>query len=261
MTLYMIGIGLSSPEDITYKGLQAVEKADFVYLENYTSMLQCKVSDLETFYNKKILLADRNFVEKKADEILEKAIHKNVAFLVVGDVFGATTHTDLYLRAINKGLGVSVINNASIINAVGIVGLELYKFGKTTSLPYPEQSFKPQTAYDAIKTNQQANLHTLILLDIKPDRKMTVNEAINILLDIEEERKEKVFTKNKMIIGCARIGGNFNIKYGRASDLKKEDFGNPLHCLIVPGKLHFIEEEMLELWTIKKKVIKIKNNH
>jgi len=26
----------------------------------------------------------------------------------------------------------------------------------------------------------------------------------------------------------------------------KEDFGKPPHCLIVPGKMHFLEEEFLD---------------
>jgi diphthamide biosynthesis methyltransferase len=28
----------------------------------------------------------------------------------------------------------------------------------------------------------------------------------------------------------------------------KEDFGPPPHCLIIPGRLHFIEEEALAQW-------------
>jgi len=77
---------------------------------------------------------------------------------------------------------------------------------------------------------------------------MTVNEAIKILLDIEDKRKEKVFTKDTMILGCARLGGDYKIKYGKAKDLEKENFGKPLHCIIIPGKLHFIEEEALNNW-------------
>lgn len=244
----MIGIGLNDEKDITLKGLEAVKKASHVFLENYTSKLQVPVEKLQSFYGKKIVLADRNMVEKKADEILDKAVENEVAFLVVGDVFGATTHTDLFLRAKEKKIKVNIVNNASILNAIGIVGLELYKFGKTTSLPYPEDNFKPETAYDAIKSNQEAGLHTLVLLDIKPDRNMTVNEAIKIFLEIEHKRKEKVFTKDVKIVGCARIGCDYKIKYGTASELEKEDFGEPLHCIIIPGKLHFIEEEALDIW-------------
>ncbi|MBC8501158.1 MAG: diphthine synthase [Nanoarchaeota archaeon] len=248
MTLYMIGIGLTDEEDITIKGLKAIKEADYVFLECYTSRLQVVMKRLEKFYKKKIILADRDLVEKKADNILDKAKNKEVAFLVVGDVFGATTHTDLFLRAKKKGIKVEIIHNASILTAVGLTGLELYKFGKTTSIPYHEKSFKPETAYDVIEKNRKAGLHTLILLDIKPNRNMSVNEAIKILLEIENKRKEKVFTKNTMVLGCARLGGDYKIKYGKASEIGKEDFGKPLHCLIVPGKLHFVEKEALENW-------------
>ncbi len=34
MVLYMIGIGLNDPKDITVKGLEAVKKCDAVYLES-----------------------------------------------------------------------------------------------------------------------------------------------------------------------------------------------------------------------------------
>lgn len=42
----------------------------------------------------------------------------------------ATTHSDLQLRAVELGIPVKVIHNASIINAVGAVGLQLYRFGE-----------------------------------------------------------------------------------------------------------------------------------
>ena len=87
------------------------------------------------------------------------------------------------------------------------------------------------------------------LLDIKKDenRYMSLKEAIQTLLEIENKRKENIFTENTLCVGCARIGSDTEmIKSGKASDLLKLDFGGPLHCLIVPGKLHFMEEEALK---------------
>ena len=49
--LYIIGIGLSDEKDISVKGLEAVKKCSKVYLESYTSLLQCSLEDLEKFYN------------------------------------------------------------------------------------------------------------------------------------------------------------------------------------------------------------------
>jgi len=262
----MIGIGLNDKEDITVKGLNAIKKCTRVYLENYTSILQTDKQELESFYGKKIILANRDIVEKNSDEILNDTLENDIAFLVVGDVFGATTHTDLFLRAKEKNIPVKIINNTSILNAIGIVGLELYKYGKTTSIVFPDDNWLPETPYDVIKLNQSLGLHTLCLLDIKvseptkedilkeknvaqKSRFMTVAQAINVLLKIESKRKEKVFIENTMCIGIARIGSDdYKIKYAKASDLLKEDFGAPLHSLIIPGKLHFIEEDMLKLY-------------
>jgi len=251
MTLYFIGLGLCDEKDITVKGLEAVKKCDYVYLEKYTSILQCPVETLERLYHKQIILADREMVEKKADIILTQALTYNVAFLVVGDIFGATTHTDLMLRAKEKNVQCEYIHNVSIINAVGIIGLELYKYGKITSIPFSTESFMPETPYDVIKLNRKEGLHALVLLDLRPDeeRYMTVNQAINYLLHIEHNRKENVFTEDTLCIGCARIGcKDFKIKFGKAKDLMHEDFGKPLHCLIIPGTMHFIEEEALKQW-------------
>lgn len=45
-------------------------------------------------------------------------------------LFRATTHTDIQLRAREKGIPVRVIHNASVMNAVGAAGLQLYRFGE-----------------------------------------------------------------------------------------------------------------------------------
>ena len=140
MTLYMIGIGLWDKKDITAKGLEAIRLCDYVYLEDYTSKMNCTKEELEEFYGKKIKLADRDLVEQRAHEILDKAREHEVAFLVIGDVFAATTHTDIRLRAFKKGIQVKVIHNASVLTALGETGLELYKFGKVTSIPFENEN-------------------------------------------------------------------------------------------------------------------------
>jgi diphthine methyl ester synthase len=270
MALYMIGIGLFDKKDISVKGLELLKTCDFVYLEYYTSIIFSKIEELEIFYGKKILVADRNFVESKAEEtILNNAKTKNVAFLVVGDVFSATTHIDLYLRAKKANIDVRYIPNASIMSAIGIVGLELYKYGKTTSIPFPTGSFISETPYDVIKQNKNAGLHTLCLLDIKvsepseenlkngvtvpePPRFMTVKEALKILLTIENKRGENIIDANTIVIGVARIGSDdFKIISGPVFKIEKAEFGEPLHSLIIPGNLHFIEQEALDLWEKK----------
>ena len=55
----------------------------------------------EKYYEHEVIVADREHVEQASDEIFEDAAENNVALLVVGDPFSATTHTDLALRAKN----------------------------------------------------------------------------------------------------------------------------------------------------------------
>lgn len=250
MSLYLIGIGLNDEKDITIKGLEAVRKCGFVYLETYSSTLACSVADLERFYGKKVIPANRELVEQ-GNEIVDRAAFSDVALLVIGDPLAATTHIDIMLRAKKRGIRFEVINNASILTSVGITGLQIYKFGKTSSVPFPETNFQPVTAYEVLKQNKILGLHTLLILDLKPaDNKfMTVNTAIRILLDIEKKRKEQLFTERTLCVGCARIGRkDFSIRTGTAKELLVYDFGAPPHCLIVPGELHFVEEEAIAMW-------------
>ncbi|MBI3037223.1 diphthine synthase [Candidatus Woesearchaeota archaeon] len=250
MVLYLIGIGLNDEKDISVRGLEVIRSCDAVYLENYSSLLNCSIPDLERFYGKKIVAADRKLVEQ-SEEIVAAAAKKNVALLVIGDPWGATTHIDIMLRCRAKNIPFKVINNASIITAVGITGLQIYKFGKTTSVPYPDKNFRPETAYEVINQNRMLGLHTLLLLDVRPDigKFMTVAEAIDILLEIESKKQQQVFTSETLCVGCARIGsGDFVIKAAAAKELKNFNFGKQPHCLIVPGELHFVEEDALRQW-------------
>jgi diphthine synthase len=250
MALFLIGLGLGDADDITLKGLGLARKADKVYLEIYTSLLNCSAAGLEKVLGKKLILADRELVEQKPEEsILEDAKAGNAALLVPGDPLAATTHADLLLRARKAGIPVKIVHNASILSAVGETGLQLYKFGKTASIPFAENEYMAETPYDVLAENRRIGAHTLVLLDLRPDKNMfmTVNDAIDYLLKLELKLNKNVFTKDTPCIGCARIGAEDRvIRAGKAKDLQKADFGKPVHCLIVPGKMHFIEEEFFD---------------
>ena len=245
--LVLIGIGLAESTDVTVKGLALVKQCEKIYLESYTSQLSCTHDELEKFYGKKIVLADRFFVEG-ARQLLFEAKKEDVALLVIGDPLCATTHWDILQRAKALGIQTKVVHNASVINAVGAMGLQVYKFGKTTSLPFPQEKFEPETAYDVIKGNKSIGAHTLVLLDLRPDENkfMTVNEAIEILKKIERKRNEKVLLPKDWCVGVARLGSvDQKIVAGTVADVSDANFGKPVHALIVPGKLHFLEEEAL----------------
>jgi diphthine synthase len=167
MSLSMIGLGLSDEKDITVKGLEAVQKAKYVYLEMYTAILMISNEKLSEFFGKEVVTADREFVESGCELMIEQSKTEHVAFLVVGDPFCATTHTDLYLRCVKEGVKVDVIHNASIVSAMGCCGVQVYRFGEIISIPFFTETWRPSSFYDKIKENSERNLHTLCLLDIK----------------------------------------------------------------------------------------------
>ena len=155
MTLYLIGIGLADEKDITVKGQEAIKSCDKIYLENYTSLLQCGKENLEKFYGKKITSATREISEQGAEKIVEEAKKSNVAFVVIGDALSATTHIELFRVAKEKEVKVKVVHNASILTAIGVTGLQLYKFGKATSLPFADKIPGLETPYNIILENKK----------------------------------------------------------------------------------------------------------
>lgn len=89
----------------------------------------------------------------------------------------ATTHTDLVIRAREMNIPVKVIHNASIMNAIGACGLQLYNFGQTISIVFFTETWRPDSFYDRVKENHQIGLHTLCLLDIKVKEQSIENMA------------------------------------------------------------------------------------
>lgn len=272
--LHLIGLGLGGAKDVTVKGLEIIRKCDRVYLECYTSVLSARREDLEDFYGRPLLVADRELVEGDADEILPRSPEENVGFLVVGDPFGATTHTDLVLRARERNFQVNVVHNASILTAVGCCGLQLYSYGETVSIPYWSESWRPDSFYEKILSNRRNGLHTLCLLDIKvkeptlesmtkkkkeymPPKFMSVSEAASQLMAILQEKGTKEdsdLTEESLIVGLARVGSEDQRIF--ASSLKEmttSDLGPPLHSMVVPSPtLHPLESEFLAQYMGKR---------
>lgn len=237
MTLYLIGLGLHDEKDITIKGLEAVKKCDKIYLENYTNKLNAPIEDLEKFYSKKITLADRKTVEE-TESILKEAKNKEIALLIIGDVFAATTHIELFIQAKKQNIQVKIINNASVLNAVGITGLSLYNFGKVTTIPRNNKDVK--SPYEVYLKNKELGLHTLFLLDIQGDYLMPAEEAAAYLI-------RQGVKRDTYCVVCGGLGSDDpDIRYVTLENAIVNKFPQ---CLIIPGNLHFKEQEALELFT------------
>ncbi len=247
--LYFIGLGLYDEKDISLKGLEAMKVADVVYAEFYTARLfGTTISALEELSGCEIKILTREQVEEENIPLNEAKI-KNVAFLIAGDPLIATTHTDMMIEAKKMDLETQVIHSSSILSAgPGISGLQAYKFGKVTTIPFPEENYFPHSPYHVIKNNLEQDFHTLVLLDIRAheDRYMTANQGLEYLLKVENERGEGIIREDIIAVALARVGSpNPLVRADKIKNLLNEDFGGPLHSLIIPSKLHFLEAEYL----------------
>ncbi|CAL6013778.1 Diphthine_synthase [Hexamita inflata] len=280
MPLYLIGLGLT-PDSISLKAINIIKNCSKVFLDAYTSILVSyeEMTKLmtEVLNRNDLIQADRTLVERDAGQILNPAKDSDVAFLVVGDALCATTHSDLYLRAVQEGIQVKVLHNASIINAVAGTGLEIYKFGRTISVPFFEEKWKPVSFITKTIENFQMGMHSLLLMDIKTkelDWKLymrgieryqnprymscavccqqfvdvlnTENDedlSVETKQDFEEIRIHAAkagFSVDSKCVACMRVGtDDQKFIYCSIGEMAKlaEHMGAPLHSLVVLGNI------------------------
>ena len=259
--LIFVGLGLYDESDISLKGLHETRNCDKVYAEFYTSrLIGSDKNKIEKIVGKNIKILSREETEK-ADKILESASKEKVVFLVCGDPMMATTHVDLRLRAIESGIATRIIHSSSIVTAVpGLLGLQNYKFGRTTTLAFTEKNYFPTSPYQIIKDNKKMGLHTLVLLDIQAEKNiyMTANEGIGLLLRMEKKFLENIFVEDSIACVVARAGSYDPIVMSNTVDyLRNRDFGPPLHTLVIPGNLHFMEiESLVKIAGLPKEIAK-----
>ena len=248
-SLIFIGLGLYDEKDISLKAVEEIKKCNKIFAEFYTAKLVgTNIKKIEKAIGKNIKVLTRAETEK-GDIIINSAKTQNVCFLTAGDPMTATTHVDLRIRAIKNGIKTKIIHGSSIVTAVpGLLGLQNYKFGRTTTLAYPEGNYFPTSSYEIIFDNKKMGLHTLVLLDIQEDKKryMTANEGLKILLDMEKKVRKKMFNSDSVVCIVARAGSdNPVVRAGTFKELLDFDFGPPLHSIVITGRLHFMEVKAL----------------
>jgi diphthine synthase len=242
--LTFVGLGLYDERSITVEGRDAVRSADRVFAEFYTSrLLGATVEDLESYHGVDIDVRDRAGVERDPEAILRAAADGDAVFLTAGDTMISTTHVDLRLRAEERGIDTRVVHAPTAESAAsGLTGLQNYRFGKATTLPFKYAHGAdglPASVTDAIDDNRERGLHTLVYLDIKVDREeyMTADHAAGLLAPEYGDALGVV---------VARAGSPEPlVAADRISALAERSFGEPLHLLVVPGDLHHIEADAL----------------
>ena len=236
--------------NITIKGVECLRNVDKIYAEFFTSRLFGSSFDaIEELIGQKIEVLVRGEVEEES-KFIQEAKTSDVALITGGDPLIATTHSDFLVRCSKLGIDYEVIHGSSILSsAPAISGLQGYKFGKVTTIPFPDYNFYPKSPYEAIEENLKMDLHTLVLLDIQAhkDRYMTVNQGLEYLMNIHDSlEREGLVDENTLAMGIARVGSkDVCVKAGKISELIDYDFGGPLHCIVIPSKLHIVEAEYL----------------
>jgi diphthine synthase len=247
--LVFVGLGLNDEEGISFRGLEETRKADSVFMELYTSFLpDFSLRRFEALAGKKVaLLLRRDLEDENGEEVLKAAAEGKAVLLVPGDPFVATTHASLRIEAEKRGIRTRIVHGASAISAViGLSGLHNYKFGKTVTIPFPENS--SETPYNVITQNKTRGLHSLCLLDLKTDeqRFLSIKEGLELLLAVELKNHKGTVTSVTLAVGAARVGSTSPaLKADWAGELLAYDFGGPPQSLIFPGELHFMEVEAL----------------
>lgn len=247
---YLVGLGLFDEKDISLKGLECLKNVDKIYAEFFTSRLfGSSFEAIEELIGQKIEVLVRGEVEEE-HKFIDEAETRDVALITGGDPLIATTHSDFIVQCSKKGIDYEIIHGSSILSsAPAISGLQGYKFGKVTTIPFPDYNFYPKSPYEAIEENLKNELHTLVLLDIQAhkDRYMTVNQGFEYLMNINENLEhEGLINEDTLAMGIARVGSkDVCVKAGKISELIDYDFGGPLHCIVIPSKLHIVEAEYL----------------
>ena len=247
--LVFVGLGLNDEKGVSLGGLEETKTADNVFMELYTSLMpDFNLQRFEALCGKRVqLVSRRDLEEENGTVILQAAESGKTVFLVPGDPFIATTHVTLRIDAEKHGVKTRVVHGASIISAiVSLSGLHNYKFGKTVTVPFPDNF--SATPYDVIVQNKKSGLHTLCLLDLKASegKFLSIRDAVVLLSEVEKKKREGAVAADAPALGVARAGSrNPTLKADFVEGIVHFDFGAPPYSLIFPGNMHFMEVEAL----------------
>lgn len=251
--LAFVGLGLDDERGLSDRALERLRHSAEVFAEEYTAVAPPGTLErLAAEIGRPVRRLDRPLLEAEAP-LLEALARGDVALLVVGDPFAATTHIALRLAAERAGHRWRYVPNASVLTAApGFLGLMHYRFGRTVSLPFPAPGFAPRSPLEQIAGNRERDLHTLVLLDLRPEegRFLTAGEALSVLR--ERDPEGAMIGDAEGVAVVARVGRDDAAGfYGPFERLRRVDFGPPMHALVVPARtLHFEESAALERFRV-----------
>ncbi len=256
--LFLVGLGLCDENDASARAIELLRTCRTVFAENYTNLMrEGTLRRLEEKIGRKIILLGREEVEGEK-KIIEACALGPAALLVPGDPMTATTHNSLMMEARKKGIAVHILHAASIFSAApGAAGLQVYKMGKTATITYWRENYEPVSFIDPIAENMARGAHTLCLLDIDPKLgPMKPSLALELIEKAQEKKAKEARQPAKPVLAPStplfvlwHVGWpDEKIWAGKKEDYpygpeKKEDEPAGPAVILIPGKMHFSEEE------------------
>ncbi len=244
--LALIGLGLG-PKDISAGALEFIRSADEILLESYTSIPDPgAIAFIVSQTGAEPVRTLRSDFEDNLKTTVARAKSCRLAILVIGDPLVATTHHIILDEARKQDVGTAVFHSSSIFSAgIGESGLDIYRFGPTTTVPFWSEKYRPTSFIDTIARNLSNSQHTLVLLDIdqKNGMPMSISYAAQTLSAADVSH---AIAGSSPVIVLADIGRAsqciISTKFTALQDLSKRLEGKTM-ALIFPAKLNFAEEE------------------
>lgn len=234
--LYLIGLGLNE-NGVSLEGKEIIKKCNIVYLESYTVDFPYKIESLEKVIGKKVVKMDRKDVE--SERLIRESKKEDVCLLVYGCPLFATTHIGLILDCAKAKVKVKVVYSASVFDAIAECGLQLYKFGKISSMPRWQKNYEPDSFLEFVEQNNSIKAHSIVLVDIG----LEIEKALD---QLEKASRKRCLDLNEILVGCNLGTENSKFYYGSIDKLKgKSKRINSPYCFIIPGEMHFLEKEAL----------------
>ena len=205
--LWFAGLGISGAKSIPLEVQKVLEKADIVYLEQFTSPIgKSDLAKIKKMTKGEFKTAKRWQVED-GNEILKNAKRKKVVLLSYGDPYIATTHIELRARAIEEKIKTHSIHaSSSLTSMIGECGLQFYKVGRIATIMSDMKSLT--TPYYVIYKNIIEGNHTVLLLEYNQDKDFFLDpkDALTGLVETENGQKRNVINSDTYAIVASRIG-------------------------------------------------------
>ncbi len=247
--LWFVGLGLSDERGLSDRAREVLRGAGAVFAEEYTAVAPTGTFErIGRTLGRPVTTLDRPLLESERPIVEALDRYGSVALVVPGDPFAATTHVQLRIAAERAGHRWHYVPGVSILTAaLGYLGLMHYRCGRTVSLPLPAPGFAPTSPLEQIGGNRSRGLHTLVLLDLRPDERrfLTADRALALLR--ERDPAGATIPVGASVAVAARVGrDDAEGWYGPLEALAQVDFGPPMHAVVVPApELHFEEEAAL----------------